>query len=302
MGSASNNPSNPWAPYGNYNDCSQGICSIYCPQWCYMIFPPPPPLGLSDDSSGPDFSPLIIAVIGILASAFLLVSYYTIVSKYCRRRGSDHDNRMSAEMDETQMNREAWQVAPTGLDDALIRSIAVCKYKKGELEGLVEGTDCSVCLNEFQEDESLRLLPKCNHAFHLPCIDTWLKSNSSCPLCRSNIIASINPNPLPLALPLPAAAPAHQLPAQGRPNNSTNISSLDQYQRHPPNNISVVVVLHDLETSGVPFQQEPVVSLVSDGVIPKTPIQASLGYGEDSEGRDINAIEIRQERVQSSSV
>lgn len=52
----------------------------------------------------------------------------------------------------------------------------------------MEGTECSVCLSEFKEDENLRLLPKCSHAFHLQCIDTWLKSHSSCPLCRVNIL------------------------------------------------------------------------------------------------------------------
>ena len=78
-------PQPTWVPYEPTRDCSQGLCSTYCPQWCYLIFPPPPPafdIG-GDDSSGPTFSPLVIAIIGVLASAFLLVSYYTIISKYC---------------------------------------------------------------------------------------------------------------------------------------------------------------------------------------------------------------------------
>ncbi|GMN61557.1 hypothetical protein TIFTF001_030650 [Ficus carica] len=196
-----------WAsvsPYdSSYKDCSQGLCSIYCPQWCYIIFPPPPPFfdpdddddGASDHGSGADFSPLIIAVIGILASAFILLSYYTIIAKYCRRRRSANDNvgRGATDADD---DDNAHQTRPSdssfqppseseGLEEGLIKSIRVYKYKKSE--GFVEGTDCSVCLSEFEENEKLRLLPKCNHAFHVPCIDTWLKSHSSCPLCRSNI-------------------------------------------------------------------------------------------------------------------
>uniref|UniRef100_A0A0E0IRR0 RING-type E3 ubiquitin transferase n=1 Tax=Oryza nivara TaxID=4536 RepID=A0A0E0IRR0_ORYNI len=54
-------------------------------------------------------------------------------------------------------------------------------------DGFVDRTDCSVCLGEFRDGESLRLLPKCSHAFHVPCIDTWLRSHSNCPLCRYNI-------------------------------------------------------------------------------------------------------------------
>lgn len=183
-----------WVPYMDSKDCSQGFCSLYCPQWCYVVYPPPPPFEFPDDDSGPNFSPLVIAIIGILASAFLLVSYYTIISKYCGSRessssSSERENHVTnVEIDEDNHNpslHEPWHVSTTGLDEALIKSITVCKYKKGD--GLVEVTDCSVCLSEFQDGESIRLLPKCSHAFHIPCIDTWLKSHSTCPLCRASI-------------------------------------------------------------------------------------------------------------------
>ncbi|KAL4307334.1 hypothetical protein HN51_041676 [Arachis hypogaea] len=196
MGSVSN--TNPWvAPNSVLKDCSQGICSMYCPQWCYIMYSPPPPSivlgdGSDDDdsSSGFQFSPLIVAVIGILASTFILVTYYTVISRFCRNRGRVNDQANHSN-DDTVNNNEPSQVAATsGMDEAQIKSITVCKYIKNG--GLVEGSDCSVCLSEFQENESLRLLPKCNHAFHLPCIDTWLKSQASCPLCRSNIVFSNN--------------------------------------------------------------------------------------------------------------
>lgn len=76
---------------------------------------------------------------------------------------------------------------PIGLEEELINKITVLRYKKED--GVVQETDCSVCLGEFKEEESLRLLPKCSHAFHLQCIDTWLKSHANCPLCRANIVA-----------------------------------------------------------------------------------------------------------------
>ncbi|WOL06307.1 E3 ubiquitin-protein ligase [Canna indica] len=192
-----------WVPYEPAKDCSLGFCSFYCPQWCYVTFPPPPPpLLLSDDSSGRTFSPLAIAVIGSLASAFLLVSYYTIVTKYCgtfrpppwrlRRAPDGH------ELLDDDLHEEAWQLSsPTssGLDEASIGKIAVCKYRVGD--GAIDGTDCAVCLSEFREDESLRLLPKCRHAFHVRCIDTWLKSHSNCPLCRASIVPMNSPPPEP---------------------------------------------------------------------------------------------------------
>ncbi|KAL6569695.1 hypothetical protein OROMI_014209 [Orobanche minor] len=177
---------NPWPSYDNYRDCSLGVCSIYCPQFCYLIFPPPPPP--ADEDSDTPFSPLVVAIIGVLASAFLLVSYYTIVTRYCKRRNNSHNLETEENMDQSAPDQ--WQVGSNGLDESLIGKITVCRYEKGD--GLIEGTECAVCLSEFQENESLRLLPKCSHAFHLPCIDTWLKSHSNCPLCRASVIV---PNP-----------------------------------------------------------------------------------------------------------
>nr|XP_018676083.1 PREDICTED: RING-H2 finger protein ATL64-like [Musa acuminata subsp. malaccensis] len=50
-----------------------------------------------------------------------------------------------------------------------------------------EKLECSVCLAEFKQAERGRLLPRCNHRFHADCIDTWLQSHSTCPICRSAI-------------------------------------------------------------------------------------------------------------------
>ncbi|KAE8717169.1 hypothetical protein F3Y22_tig00110057pilonHSYRG00068 [Hibiscus syriacus] len=43
---------------------------------------------------------------------------------------------------------------------------------------------CSICLCEYQADEMLKTIPKCNHYFHVDCIVQWLKLNATCPICR----------------------------------------------------------------------------------------------------------------------
>ena len=48
-------------------------------------------------------------------------------------------------------------------------------------------TECAVCLSEIEKDHSVRLIPPCNHAFHLECADPWLSSHRLCPLCRANL-------------------------------------------------------------------------------------------------------------------
>ena len=48
--------------------------------------------------------------------------------------------------------------------------------------------DCSICLCEFQDDEEITPLPcTAKHYFHSACIENWLKTNNTCPLCRQVI-------------------------------------------------------------------------------------------------------------------
>ncbi|KAF8377334.1 hypothetical protein HHK36_030711 [Tetracentron sinense] len=144
------------------------------------------------------FPPFVLILVAILGSIFLLVSYYTIIRKYFSIRDSSRrtpppqsDDTHEEFLDDNHdlvVEHPIWFITTVGLQQSIINSITICKYKRGE--GLIEGTECSVCLNEFQEDETLRLLPKCSHAFHLPCIDTWLISHTNCPLCRSRIVTN----------------------------------------------------------------------------------------------------------------
>ncbi|KAK6923380.1 Zinc finger, RING-type [Dillenia turbinata] len=134
-------------------------------------------------------------MICILGAAFLVIIYCIVFCK-CRSTRNNSRRRQTPILDNTHedfvdenhgpvIDHPIWYINTVGLQQALIDSITVLKYNKGE--GLIEGTECSVCLSEFEDDESLRLLPKCSHAFHIPCIDTWLRSHKNCPLCRAPI-------------------------------------------------------------------------------------------------------------------
>ncbi|KAL5773668.1 hypothetical protein ACOSP7_013308 [Xanthoceras sorbifolium] len=46
---------------------------------------------------------------------------------------------------------------------------------------------CAICLGDFVDGEEVRVLPKCNHKFHVTCIDKWLLSHPSCPTCRQSL-------------------------------------------------------------------------------------------------------------------
>ncbi|KAI3412786.1 RING-type domain-containing protein, partial [Psidium guajava] len=193
-----------------YNSCPEVYASPPPPAWPY--WPPPPPVLPYDDASGSTrFPPAVIVVVAILGGIFLLVSYYVIIAKTClvrRRRSRSRDPPPSdggggggggggeGLVEENRVDHPIWYIRTVGLSPAAIGAIAVCEYRKGD--GLVEGSDCTVCLTEFSDGETLRVLPKCGHAFHVPCIDTWLRSHTNCPLCRAAIVGAI---PLPLHPP-----------------------------------------------------------------------------------------------------
>ncbi|TYI88083.1 hypothetical protein E1A91_D04G181700v1 [Gossypium mustelinum] len=141
----------------------------------------------------------LIIIFTVLAFSFFILCLYVYYVRYYRRR-PDFRRRRSNETTETRdefldedhgpvVDHHVWYINTVGLQPSIIDSIAVFKYVKGE--GLVEGTECSVCLNEFEEGETLRLLPKCSHAFHISCIDTWLRSHTNCPMCRAPIVSNM---------------------------------------------------------------------------------------------------------------
>ncbi|KAF3673877.1 putative 60S ribosomal protein L18-2-like [Capsicum annuum] len=75
-------------------------------------------------------------------------------------------------------------VSSQGLDPLLLKSLPVFVYEAEFCKTVIE---CPVCLTEFENGETGRVLPKCNHCFHCECIDMWFQSHSSCPICRAPI-------------------------------------------------------------------------------------------------------------------
>lgn len=71
-----------------------------------------------------------------------------------------------------------------GLELSVLRSLPMVIFQSKDFK---DGLECAVCLSEVAEGEKTRLLPKCNHGFHVDCIDVWFQSHSTCPLCRNSV-------------------------------------------------------------------------------------------------------------------
>ena len=52
---------------------------------------------------------------------------------------------------------------------------------------IMSNETCSICLESFAKNEKISLL-SCNHTFHKQCITEWFKKDTSCPICRQNVV------------------------------------------------------------------------------------------------------------------
>ncbi|KAL5130949.1 E3 ubiquitin-protein ligase ATL41 [Glycine soja] len=87
-----------------------------------------------------------------------------------------------------------------GLDPAIIASLPTFTSRTKVLENGGDGggggatvVECAVCLSALEGEEKAKLLPNCNHFFHVDCIDKWLGSHSTCPICRAEVKPQLQP-------------------------------------------------------------------------------------------------------------
>lgn len=52
-----------------------------------------------------------------------------------------------------------------------------------ELQGISGGNECNICLGPYEVGEEVRTVA-CLHRFHRQCIDPWLRTNATCPICK----------------------------------------------------------------------------------------------------------------------
>lgn len=145
-----------------------------------LLSPPPSPYYDSNREKYSPFKPTIAVIVGVLTTLFSVTFLLLLYAKHCKRGGINgygNSNRVLPPSSSMRKN--------SGIDRSVIESLPVFRFSS--LRGQKDGLECAVCLNPFEPVEVLRLLPKCNHAFHVECVDTWLDAHSTCPLCRYRV-------------------------------------------------------------------------------------------------------------------
>lgn len=61
------------------------------------------------------------------------------------------------------------------------------KYVNNESSSLLN-SNCTICLDDFEDDDKLIELVECRHVFHKHCLHSWLDQKKSCPNCQHSIV------------------------------------------------------------------------------------------------------------------
>ncbi|VVA94867.1 unnamed protein product [Arabis nemorensis] len=69
----------------------------------------------------------------------------------------------------------------SGIKPSVLRSIPVVDFDSKDFKDNVE---CVVCFSELVDGDKARVLPSW---FHADYIDSWLRSHSTCPICRKRV-------------------------------------------------------------------------------------------------------------------
>ena len=141
----------------------------------------------------------IVSLTAVLVVVFALHIYARFVlRRQARRRFAIHQLSLTVAQAHHAQSMEQHNNNSTGLDPNIIATLPIFIYKrKGPQKQREEGqghegvdvdasiVECAVCLSALEDEEAVRLLPNCKHTFHVGCIDTWLASHSTCPICRA---------------------------------------------------------------------------------------------------------------------
>lgn len=172
------------------------------------------------------FSPSMAIIIAVLITALFFMGFFSIYVRRWSQSGTGGSVRATLSM------RARRAAAARGLDATAIDALPTLAYSEVKDLHIGKGAlECAVCLNEFEDDETLRLLPKCDHVFHLECIDMWLASHTTCPVCRADLAAE-------------TVEPVDEIPVSGLPNNVVEPQGevhvtieADESQERPTNNL-----------------------------------------------------------------
>ncbi|KAL0739836.1 hypothetical protein Bca4012_081349 [Brassica carinata] len=196
---------------------------------------------------------MLSSVIILFAAVIMILCFHSYARWLFRRQNRRIRRRIRAHLRALSSSTISSLSPP--LDPTVLEKIPIFVYSSETHQTPLE--ECSVCLSEFEEEDQGRLLPKCGHAFHVDCIDTWFRSTSTCPLCRAPVQPE-NPSTRPESTEQTASVK----PVEDMETGSSSSSSSSSPLRFPMEACVVVEIPTEFEASN---NNNPVISSCQNG-------------------------------------
>ena len=138
-----------------------------------------------------------IAVIGIFFMVCFVSCFILFLIKYKRNRELLRQRALAMAMGLNNLenqNQIDQQEKKNKLEKLFKSKLKKKKYLKKY--NINETTACSICLEEFIENQSLVSITPCMHIFHYECLHNWLfmeNSNCQCPYCNYDLLSNKPP-------------------------------------------------------------------------------------------------------------
>lgn len=194
-------------------------------------------MGRDDDDDRRSLAPsrkiMLAAIFSLFAVVFLIIILY-LYSRYLlnrqERRRVAALRRLSSQIAPDVANSASEQSKP-GLDPLVIASLPTFTYKLINKLDRGEPIECSVCLGTLVEDVLVRQLPNCKHMFHVECIDMWLGSHTTCPICRTVAEPRVQPEEKDFGSGVQPSAPPLEVDFQLEKVGGSSSSRLGSFRK-----------------------------------------------------------------------
>ncbi|KAK9715943.1 hypothetical protein RND81_06G200300 [Saponaria officinalis] len=157
----------------------------------------------------PPIGTFTYGLIGMSLGVFVFIIIITVTSYFCLR---DSGPSLAGGRPQGQQPGTGHVISNiVGIDEETLKSYPKCLYSElekskkeenGGNKGPSTQNSCTVCLGEYKGSEMVRELGECGHVFHVECVDSWLRLNPTCPLCRTSPFPTPQLTPLAHVVPL----------------------------------------------------------------------------------------------------
>ncbi|XP_010517755.1 PREDICTED: E3 ubiquitin-protein ligase ATL41 [Camelina sativa] len=181
-------------------------------------------------------SKIMLAAIASLSGVILIVFALHLYARFVLRRRREAFRGLPV------IFRHPFEIPKRGLNPTVIASLPT--FTVGAVNGVAtSATECAVCLSLLEEQDTARELPNCKHIFHVDCVDRWLWTCSTCPVCRTEVEPRPRLEPEPREGPVSTAPPLLEearlnLTVEAAPSSSSGnktvvspVSRLDSFKR-----------------------------------------------------------------------